>query len=182
MPGTTSPSDEQDIATAIALRPVRTEDAEFLFRVYASTRVDEMALTDWSRAEQHALLQMQFNAQHQHYQTHFHDACFDIIERDGQEIGRLYVDRRAESIHIIDIALLPEHRKGGVGNLLLQALLVEASAAGLPVNIHVERNNPALQWYERLGFVHVSDQGIYCFMRWSPEPGKENPKYSRADK
>lgn len=180
MPDVASPRDEQALATAVTLRPVRTEDMEFLFQVYASTRADEMALLDRSSADKQSFLRMQFNAQHQYYHVQFRDARFDIIERDAQPIGRLYVDRRSDAINIIDIALLPEHRNAGIGSLLVRALLAEAGASGLPVGIHVECNNPALQWYERLGFVRVSDLGIYYFMRWSPASITENLANHRA--
>jgi ribosomal protein S18 acetylase RimI-like enzyme len=175
MHGIATPLDEQTSAAAVTLRPISAEDTEFLHRVYASSRADEMALLDWSSAEKQTFLRIQFHAQHRHYHTQFRDARFDIIERGGQPIGRLYVDRRADTIHIIDIALLPEYRKRGVGGQLLRALLAEARGSGLSVSIHVECNNPALRWYERLGFVRVSDQGIYFFMRWSPALMTENP-------
>ncbi|HYA37229.1 MAG TPA: GNAT family N-acetyltransferase [Candidatus Methylomirabilis sp.] len=180
MQGIASPRDDQAPASAVTLRPVRPEDMEFLFRVYASTRDDEMTLLDWSSAEKQTFLRMQFHAQHQYYHAQFRDARFDVIERDAQPVGRLYVDRRADTINIIDIALLPEHRRVGIGSLLLRALLAEANASGLSVSIHVERKNPALRWYERQGFVRVSDQGIYYFMRWSPAPISENPVRHRA--
>jgi len=35
------------------------------------------------------------------------------------------------------------------------------------VTIHVEQFNPALGWYQRLGFVPVEDRGVYVLMRWS---------------
>ena len=175
MHGIATPLDEQTSAAAVTLRPISAEDTEFLYRVYASSRADEMALLDWSSAEKQTFLRIQFHVQHRHYHAQFRDARFDIIERDGLPIGRLYVDRRADTIHIIDIALLPEHRMRGIGGLLLRALLAEACASGRSVSIHVECNNPARRWYERLGFVRISDRGIYYFMRWSPASITENP-------
>jgi hypothetical protein len=41
----------------------------------------------------------------------------------------------------------------------------EAAAAGKP-RIHVERFNPALRLYERLGFRPIEDKGVYLFMEW----------------
>jgi hypothetical protein len=38
------------------------------------------------------------------------------------------------------------------------------------VRIHVERYNPALRLYERLGFRRIADGGIYFLMEWTP-PG-----------
>jgi predicted GNAT family acetyltransferase len=40
----------------------------------------------------------------------------------------------------------------GLGTTLLRNLQSEAAAAGKPLRIHVERFNPALRLYERLGF------------------------------
>lgn len=71
----------------------------------------------------------------------------------------------------MDIALLPPHRGRGVGSALLAALTAEAEAAGKPLTIHVERFNPALRLYQRLGFAAVEDKGVYLLLRWSPTPG-----------
>ena len=48
-------------------------------------------------------------------------------------------------------------------------LLVEAARDRKPVRIHVERHNPALRLYERLGFVRLGDNGVYYLMEWSPD-------------
>ena len=57
---------------------------------------------------------------------------------------------------MIDIALLPDHRGRGIGARLLRDVLHEATAAGLPVRLSVERSNPARSLYERLGFRTVA--------------------------
>ena len=152
----------------VSLRPMRAGDRDFLYRVYASTRTEELAVVDWSEAEKAAFLEQQFEAQHGYYQAQFPDAAFQVIERDGEPIGRLYLDRRADEIRIIDIALLPAHRRAGIGGALLREILGEAAAAGKAVRIHVERNNPALALYHRLGFKEIEDQGVYLLMEWSP--------------
>jgi ribosomal protein S18 acetylase RimI-like enzyme len=153
----------------VDLRAVRPGDEDFLYRVYASTRADEMALLDWDAAQKQVFLRMQFAAQQRHYREQFPDARFDVIERAGESIGRLYVDRRPEEIRIVDIALLPEHRRKRIGEALLRAILEEAAATGRTVSIHVERNNPALRLYQRLGFASTRDEGIYLLMRWDQE-------------
>jgi ribosomal protein S18 acetylase RimI-like enzyme len=51
---------------------------------------------------------------------------------------------------------------------LLKRILDEAGAAGKAVRIHVERNNPAMRLYERLGFQPVEEHGIYWLMEWKP--------------
>lgn len=151
----------------VTLRPIVPADEPLLRAIYASTRADEMALLPWQDTEKEAFLAQQFEAQHSFYQQEFKAARFDVIERDGKAIGRLYVDRRAEEIRIIDIALLPEARGAGIGGAIMRELLDEARDVGKAVTIHVERNNPALGLYRRLGFTDVEDQGVYLLMRWS---------------
>ena len=70
----------------------------------------------------------------------------------------------------MDIALLPAYRNAGIGSALLHALMAEAAQAGKPVRIHVEKQNPALRLYTRLGFVPIADRGVYWFLEWSPSP------------
>ena len=150
----------------MTLRPVRDDDGEFLYRVYAGTRSDELAVTGWSDEEKEEFLRMQFRAQHTHYHENFGGADFLIIEKDGTPIGRLYLERRTDEHRIIDIALLPGERGAGLGGALMGQILLEAAAAGKMVRIHVERNNPAMHLYERLGFRKVEDQGVYWLMEW----------------
>ena len=152
----------------ITLRPVTSDDEPFLYRVYASTREDELAPLGWDETQKEAFLRMQFNAQHVFYQEQFTSADFNIILAEDKPIGRLYVDRRDDEIRIVDIALLPEHRNSGIGSALLDDLLTEAAAVSKPVRIHVERFNPALRLYDRLGFIQVGDNGVYYLMEWSP--------------
>jgi ribosomal protein S18 acetylase RimI-like enzyme len=148
----------------IRLRPIRDADGPFLRRLYASTREAEMQLVSWTDGEKVAFLDQQFEAQHRCYQKQFSAASFDVVEADGEPVGRLYVDRRVDELRIIDIALLPGWRRRGLGGALLTAILDEAEAAGKAVRIHVERNNPALRLYERLGFERREDQGLYYLM------------------
>ncbi len=88
----------------------------------------------------------------------------------GDDIGRLYIERWPSQHRIIDIAFLPEHRGKGFGEALLRDLMDEAAAAGKAVSIHVEKFNPAMRLYRRLGFGTEEDKGVYDLMRWSAQP------------
>ncbi len=153
---------------ATTFRPITDADIEFLARLYASTRADEMAVVPWSDEEKATFLRSQFEAQHRFYQDTFRDAEFDLVLDGDDPIGRLYLDRRADEHRLIDIALLPEHRGRGLGTILMRRVLDEAAAAGKMVRIHVEHNNPAMRLYRRLGFERIEDQGVYHLMEWRP--------------
>jgi GNAT superfamily N-acetyltransferase len=153
----------------ITLRPITPDDMELLLRIYRSTREEELAMVlDWTEEMKAAFVRQQFEAQHVWYRDHYEGAQFDIILVDGAPAGRLYVHRRADEIRLVDIAFLPDFRKGGLGTSILEDLLAEGRAAGKPVTIHVEIYNPAMRLYERLGFVPVEERGPYRLMKWSP--------------
>ena len=154
--------------TKLALRPICNDDLDFLYQVYASTREDELALLPWTDSQKRTFLQMQFNAQHHYYQEQFAEASYQVILQDEQPVGRIYVDRGSDEIRIIDIALLSAARNQRIGSFLLQQILDEATLSGKRVVLHVEKNNPALRLYQRLGFQVKEDKGVYWFMQWSP--------------
>jgi ribosomal protein S18 acetylase RimI-like enzyme len=78
------------------------------------------------------------------------------------------VARWPDEIRIVDIALLAPFRGQGLGSALLADLIAEADAAGKPLSIHVEMNNPARSWYEGLGFEQAGEFGVYVLMRRAP--------------
>jgi ribosomal protein S18 acetylase RimI-like enzyme len=161
-----------DIATPTAqlrFRPIQPEDQELLLGVYASTREEELAAVVWEEGQKEAFLRQQFTAQHAWYQENYAAAEFLVILRDGVPAGRLYVVRWEKEIRLIDIALLPEHRNAGVGSAILAEILAEGKAAAKPVTIHVEKFNPALRLYERLGFTPIEDRGVYLLMERAPD-------------
>ena len=148
------------IATAlrrdsIALRHCAEADAAFLRHLYGTTRDDEMRVISWTDEEKRWFLDMQFTAQRTHYEEHYPDCEFLVIELDRRPVGRLYVDRGEEDIRITDIALLPEFRRRGIGRLLIEEILAEGWCTGKAVTIHIEHDNPARRLYDRLGFRHV---------------------------
>ncbi|GEP42656.1 GNAT family N-acetyltransferase [Brevifollis gellanilyticus] len=155
-------------AEVLRLRPVAAEDEAFLRKVYASTRATELAQVPWSAEQKAAFCDMQFTAQDTHYRANFTQAEYWVIERESVPAGRLYMERRDAEIHVIDIALLPEHQRSGFGTYLLKELMDEAAAEGKKVTIYVEKFNPALKLYQRLGYRHVEELGVYYLMEWLP--------------
>ncbi|MGZ8812094.1 MAG: GNAT family N-acetyltransferase [Thermoanaerobaculia bacterium] len=151
---------------SISFRPQTPEDSAFLVALYASTRAEEMKLVPWTPEQKDAFLRMQFDAQTAHYENYYSSCAFLVIEREGSPIGRLYIDRREDEIHIIDIALLPDRRGAGIGTMLLREILHEAAETSKPVTIHVEHFNPARHLYDRLGFRHIDTNGVYHLMEW----------------
>jgi ribosomal protein S18 acetylase RimI-like enzyme len=151
----------------LTFRRITDADLPFLARVYGSARAEELAVVPWTGQQKAAFLDMQFRAQHADYQRNYPEADWLVTIYKGEDAGRLYVVRLPDQHSIIDITLLPEHRGKGLGETLLRDVMDEAAACGKPVEIYVEKFNPAMRLYRRLGFETREDKGIYDLMRWT---------------
>ncbi len=151
----------------LTFRRIADADLPFLARVYASTRAEELAVvTTMTHRQKAEFLAAQFHLQHAHYQKYYPAADWLVTMREGEDAGRLYIERWPSQHRIIDIAFLPQHRGRGSGEALLRDLMDEAAAVAKDVSIHVEKHNPAMRLYLRLGFVTEEDKGVYDLMRW----------------
>jgi GNAT superfamily N-acetyltransferase len=153
----------------IEFRPITKDDMDFLREVYASTRELELRQTDWSDEQKKAFIDMQFNAQHAFYMQNYYDATFEVISYKGAPAGRLYLLKSPKELLIVDISLLPGFRGQGIGSEILGQLMREAAQTGRSLLIHVEKFNPALRLYTRLGFKAIEDKGVYLYMEWKNE-------------
>jgi RimJ/RimL family protein N-acetyltransferase len=158
----------------VRLRPAEPQDEPFLLRVYAAARAQELAPVPWDDAQKQAFLEMQFSAQQQHYRTHYPEAEHQIICRGERPVGRLYLNRGPVEFRILDIAVLPESRKSGIGTLIIRKILDGAFAAGLPVTVYVESFNPSLHFFEQLGFRRKKQDDFNWLMQWDPEDTPAN--------
>jgi ribosomal protein S18 acetylase RimI-like enzyme len=164
MPFPVSEVPDRPTRERIAFHPEQPEDESFLYRLYATTRAYEMALTGWPPEAQDAFLRQQFQFQAIHYHRYYPSASFQIILLDSQPVGRVYLDYGAEDILLIDIALLPEYRGMGIGGWIMHDLLEEAARTQRRVTLHVEPHNPALRLYQRLGFRVIDEPGANPLM------------------
>ncbi len=143
-------------------------DEAFLLRVFASTRAAEFAPLGWPAVQQQVFLQSQYAAQRQSFRAQFPGAEHSVILCDGAPVGRLIVDRGADAMRLVDIALLPTHCGRGLGTRLLQDLCGEADAQRKPLRLHVFAGNRAARLYARFGFVPLRAHGLHMEMERRP--------------
>lgn len=159
----------------VTTRAARDDDEDFLFALYSSTRRDEMAQWGWPAAQQETFLRMQHHALRQRYAAERDKSDHRIILRGETPVGRLLVVRSADEIRLADIALLPEHRGLGIGAALIGGLQDEAASLGVPLRLHVARDNRgAARLYERLGFIITGDTGSHYKMEWRSAAARES--------
>lgn len=165
-----------DRTPPVALRPEQLADEAFLYTVYASTRAEELALTNWDEATRHAFLNQQFNAMRHGYRSMFPAAEFLVIQVGGRPVGRIVLDVGANEIRVVDLALLPEDQNHGVGTLLMRQV---CAVAKMPVRLCVLKFNRARLWYQRLGFTHFGERGCYDELEWQPNGNLTSPAGSK---
>ena len=87
-------------------------------------------------------------------------------EVNGQLVGSVWVRIMKDYGYFDDqtpslsISFLPDFRGQGLGQQLMTAMLDLLKAKGYPsVSLSVSKDNPALRFYQRLGFVTVEERG-----------------------
>ncbi len=119
-------------------------------------------------AQRDAFFLEQSRLQEQHYDEHLPGLERQVITYADEPVGRLYLARPEGMLSVVDIALLPRHRGRGIGSALMAEILAESEARSVTVRLHVELNNPASQWYARLGFRETGVHGAYVRMDYTP--------------
>ena len=104
------------------------------------------------------------------------DSATSVVEVDDQRAGRLRITRTADYIELSGIQLIPEIQRHGIGTAIIEDLKAQAAAAGIPLELGVEKDNPeARKLYERLGLVQVSETEEEFRLRWDPRPDARVP-------
>jgi ribosomal protein S18 acetylase RimI-like enzyme len=150
---------------AITLRPVQPKDHDFLFRVYRSTRLQEVAAWGLSATDGEAFIRQQFAARQQHYGLHYAGAEWMIIQFDAAGVGQMIAQWSKDELLLVDIALLPDYRNRGIGSHIMRDLQKQAAEKALPIRLHA-LGEGEIRFYERLGFRGVRTKGPHLLMEW----------------
>lgn len=162
--------DTRSPASQYAIRPATTADVDFLADVVrAATRAQGrlrpgMDDPSWRR-DYCRWTEAQVRGEWPGNAT-------SVIEIDGYRVGRLRVVRTDQTIELAGIQLLPHFQRNGVGTAIIESLKDQANAAGLAIDLGVEKDNPhARRLYHRLGFREIGETDDEHRLRWgSTEP------------
>ena len=105
------------------------------------------------------------------------DHCM-VAEAEGKVVGAAWCRIMEDYGHIdndtpsLAISLLPEYRGQGTGTQLLNGLLLLLRENGYrQVSLSVQKENPALRLYQRMGFRIVAEKGTEYLMIWDSTQG-----------
>ena len=158
-------------------RPARPDDAAFMAALFTANQRQAWGLDG---AVPDPLLDGVLAQQHRWREAAYEDTagragCRLIVPQDGGEpVGRAWV-HAADTLHLLDLAVLPAQQRQGIGRWALQALQDEATRLGLALSLTVDANNPARALYQRMGFEEHGDSGTDRHLHWAPrQPEREH--------
>ena len=151
-----------------SLRCAGSVDENFLRTLYDQQRSAELEISGLDQLQREHFLELQFRARRLGYTSHYPEASDQIINSEsGAPIGRVLVARTENVIHLVDIALLAEQQRQGIGTKIIQALQRECEVRGGELKLQVLKGSPAERLYQRLGFVAVEEDPFRIRMIWA---------------
>jgi ribosomal protein S18 acetylase RimI-like enzyme len=149
----------------ITLRPRRKSDEEFLRLAYATTREEELNSVVLPSGFREAFLIHQFDAQQKHFETFFQNLDYQIVEFDGEPVGRFCLLWEDTSVHVVDITVITAFRGKKIGSALMEALVKEADAKGITASLMYDKLKPYMEkFYNRYGFKITKEYPTHFFM------------------
>lgn len=105
----------------------------------------------------------------QKYREKFEADKINVIQYQGEDVGRLRVVREPDSIYVGGIQILPEFQGKGIGTTLFGELIEESNKSGTPITLEVhDVNETAREFYKNLGFVEGEKVGNQTVMTYTP--------------
>ncbi len=145
------------------LRTARKDDLKFLFEV--STRAMLPV-----RKTLKPNLQINIAKEFEEYTKKFIPEKIQIIQMNGNDVGRLRIVRTSKEIYVGGIQILPKWQQQGIGSAIFKDLIKEADKNQLPVILEVAKvNKIANQFYTQFGFKQVGEKGTDRIMEYTPK-------------
>jgi ribosomal protein S18 acetylase RimI-like enzyme len=138
------------------LRSASELDREFLYALHRTTMREVIDNTwGWDDAWQRADFDQRFGT-----------CAVSIIDSQGHAVGGLWLKSTSDSLHIVELQLLPEMQGRGIGSAVVKHVIQQGIDRGLPVTLSVVPANPRAQrLYERLGFEVTGVDAPFILMR-----------------
>jgi ribosomal protein S18 acetylase RimI-like enzyme len=146
------------VKVKVIRRPARETDTDFARLVHhqAYREVSERQFGPWDEKEQD-----------EYFNDDWTSAAFEIVLCDGVPCGYVWIEDRADDIHVHELVLLPEFQGQGLGSSLLRQVMEDATRRRVPVRLETFHANRALNLYRRLGFQETGRSETQILMEWN---------------
>ena len=137
------------------VRPASDEDFDFLYGLHVAAMKEAVSrVWGWDDAVQERMFRERPDS-----------SKSAIVVVDGQDVGVLALQKQPDVVVLVNIEILPEFQRRGLGTAIVRDVIADAKRAGLPISLRVLRGNPARNLYERLGFVVTGETETHFLMR-----------------
>lgn len=146
------------LAPVMRLRPATPADHPFLRELHhrAYREVVTRQFGSWDE-----------RAQDEWFEKGLHEAEFSVVEVGEAAVGTVALKRDPDCVHLVELQILPEHQRRGLGSALLAAVCERARSDELPLRLRVlHENHRARRLYERHGFVVTGTIPTHYLMEW----------------
>lgn len=151
-----------DAPPLVSLRAAVAADDPFLRRLGLDARPELQLLPP-------QLVDLQIAAQRTQYLRNHPGALDEIVELDGEPVGRCWTADVEGELHLLDLAVRADRRRHGIGRAVLNAVVERAAVRGAAVRLMVwSTNADARRLYRAAGFAEVGAAGGYVEMRLGP--------------
>ena len=115
------------------------------------------------------LVDLQITAQRTQYLRDHPQAVDEVVELDGDPVGRCWTAHADGELHLLDFAVQADRRRQGIGRAVLDIVAGRAAARGVGVRLTVWSTNAAgRRLYRVAGFTEVGEVGGHVVMRLAP--------------
>ncbi|MEE2756151.1 MAG: GNAT family N-acetyltransferase [Myxococcota bacterium] len=152
------------VAKKLNYRPVYIGDFDFLWQLHRQVyHAHVNAIWGWDELEQKRRFEESFAD---------HEADRRIIEVNGEAVGELELEHRADVLFVANIKIQPEMQNQGIGREIFQQLKRVATDRRECIELFVFRNNRrALNFYREQGFEEFGQTASHRRLRWTAVPG-----------
>ncbi len=103
------------------------------------------------------------------------DTLDAVVLRKGAVIGRVVLRQVPGGVRLLDITMLPDKRRQGLGGGVLRALAAAADDLGWSVSARVWFDSPAKSLFRRAGFVKVGETAVDDLLERRPSRVPASP-------
>lgn len=135
------------------IRPATIEDFSWLWNLYVDL-LKAPITSQWGWDE---------NFQKTNFEKNLPIENFKIIKAQDQPIAAYCVDEYEDRLHLRLLLVVRSKQKSGVGKAIMEELMDSALQSNQYVTLSVIKTNPVLEFYTKLGFEVVKDDGE-CFI------------------
>ena len=128
----------------ITYRPARPQDFDFLYQLHRDT-MKVYVVETWGEWKEEWQLER--------FREGYAPSLLRVIQWEGQDVGVLQIQERAEEIFLVNLQVLPGFQNRGIGTRVIRELVEQSARQGKPVALQVLKVNLAARaLYQRLGF------------------------------